>query len=157
ARRRPSPPPEHTSRSSSRPSPVLGDRAARAECRTAANGSGRLGHVTPSTAELHEALTAVVADPERISTGDSGRDLHAADLSFHAPHRPDLVVYPTSTEEVAALLALADEHGQPVTPFGAGSSLEGHVIPIAGGISLDLTRMNRILAISPPDLTAVVQ
>ena len=55
------------------------------------------------------------------------------------------------------MLALAHERRVPVTPFGAGSSLEGHVIPVAGGISLDLTRMDRVLAISPADLTATVQ
>ena len=89
--------------------------------------------------------------------GDSERDLHAADLSFHAPHRPDLVVYPGSTDEVALVLALANEHRIPVTPFGAGTSLEGHVIPVRGGISLDLTRLDRILEISPENLTATVQ
>ena len=55
------------------------------------------------------------------------------------------------------MLALAHEQRVPVTPFGAGSSLEGHVIPVAGGISLDLTRMDRILDVSPADLTATVQ
>ena len=73
------------------------------------------------------------------------------------PHRPDLVVYAGSTAEVAHVLAIADEHGIPVTPFGAGTSLEGHVIPVHGGISLDLTRLDRILDISPGDLTATVQ
>jgi D-lactate dehydrogenase (cytochrome) len=55
------------------------------------------------------------------------------------------------------VLALADGLGIPVTPFGAGSSLEGHVIPVAGGISLDLSRMDRILDVAPGDLTATVQ
>jgi D-lactate dehydrogenase (cytochrome) len=55
------------------------------------------------------------------------------------------------------VLALADGLGIPVTPFGAGSSLEGHVIPVHGGISLDLSRMNRVLDLSPADLTATVQ
>ena len=61
-------------------------------------------------------------------------------MTFHPAHRPDLVAYPISTEEVARILALADEHQVPVTPFGIGSSLEGHVIPIEGGISLDLSQ-----------------
>ena len=125
--------------------------------RPAVARSGRLVPVSTFASELHQAVTAVVADAHRVSAGDSERDLHSADLSFHHPHRPDLVVYPTSTEEVAGVLALADERGVPVTPFAAGSSLEGHVIPVEGGISLDLTRMNRILALSPGDLTAVTQ
>ncbi len=109
------------------------------------------------SAELQDAVSTVLGDPARASAGDSERDLHSADLSFHPPHRPDLVVYPVSTAEVAAVLAIADERRVPVTPFAAGSSLEGHVIPVHGGISLDLTRMNGILALRPGDLTAVVQ
>src|SRR5437762_1025803 len=71
--------------------------------------------------------------------------------------RPDIVVYPESTEEVAAVLAYADRERIPVIPFGAGTSLEGHVIPLSGGISLDLSRMNRIVAVRPEDLTATVE
>ena len=97
------------------------------------------------------ALTAVkralgeALGEDSVRDGDSERDLHAADLSFHPPHRPDLVVYPGSTGDVAKVLALASELRIPVTPFGAGTSLEGHVIPMHGGISLDLSRLDRIL------------
>jgi D-lactate dehydrogenase (cytochrome) len=107
--------------------------------------------------ELAPALGKALGDPTRVTVGDSERDLHAGDLTFHEPHRPDVVVYALSTDEVAAVLALAQEHRVPVTPFGAASSLEGHVIPVAGGISLDLTRMDRVLSIDADDLTAVVQ
>ncbi|HKP09528.1 MAG TPA: FAD-binding protein, partial [Gaiella sp.] len=106
---------------------------------------------------LRAALAEAIGDPARVSTGDSERDLHAADITFHAPQRPDVVVHVRTTEEVSAVLALAAERRVPVTPFAAGTSLEGHVIPVAGGISLDLTRMDRILAITPEDLTATVQ
>jgi D-lactate dehydrogenase (cytochrome) len=92
-----------------------------------------------------------------VSDGDSERDLHGADQSFHVPHRPDVVVYAVSTAEVSAVLALANELRVPVTPFGAGSSTEGQVIPVQGGISLDLSRLDRILALEPTDLLAVVQ
>jgi D-lactate dehydrogenase (cytochrome) len=102
-------------------------------------------------------VEAVGGDRGRVSTGDSDRDLHSADMTFHEPARPDVVVYPVTTEEVAAVLAVADEQRVAVTPFGVGSSLEGHVIPIAGGISLDLTRMERIVAIEPENLLAVVE
>jgi D-lactate dehydrogenase (cytochrome) len=111
--------------------------------------------VTPKG--LRDALVAVIGDEGRVSTGDSERDLHAADITFRRPRRPDVVVHATTTEDVSGVLALADEHRVPVTPFAAGTSLEGHVIPVAGGISLDLTRMDRILGISPEDLTATVQ
>ena len=110
-----------------------------------------------TSGELREALAVAVGDPSRVSDGDSERDLHASDISFHRPARPDVVVYATSTGDVSAVLALADGLGIPVTPFGAGSSLEGHVIPVEGGISLDLTRMDRVLDVSPADLTATVQ
>ena len=107
--------------------------------------------------ELRDALLEVLGDGARVSDGDSERDLHAEDITFHRPQRPDLVVYPSSTEEVSRVLAVANERRVPVTPFGAGSSLEGHVIPTRGGISLDLTRLNRIVEIAPDDLTATVQ
>jgi D-lactate dehydrogenase (cytochrome) len=67
------------------------------------------------------------------------------------------VVFPRSADEVAAVLRVANEERVPVVPFGAGSSLDGHVIPVRGGVSLDLTRMNRILDVSTRDLTATVQ
>ena len=109
------------------------------------------------TAELRDMLVAALGDPGKVSDGDSERELHASDISFHRPHLPDVVVYAMSTEEVVAVLELADRHRIPVTPFAAGSSLEGHVIPLAGGISLDLTRMDAIVDVLPADLTATVQ
>ena len=107
--------------------------------------------------ELRRALIAAIGNERRVSDGASERDLHAGDISFHRPHRPDVVVYATTTDDVSAVLALAEEQRIPVTPFGAGSSLEGHVIPVEGGISLDLTRMNRVLDVSPGNLTATVE
>ena len=108
-------------------------------------------------AALATAVADALDDPARVSTGDSDRDLHAADMTVHVPQRPDVVVYPTTTEEVARVLEVADELRVPVIPFGAGSSLEGHVIPTHGGISLDLSRMDRIVALEPENLLAVVQ
>lgn len=110
-----------------------------------------------SPVELRAALLESLGDEARVAEGDSERDLHAADLTFHTPSRPDLVVYPSSTDEVARVLALAEAERVPVTPFGAGTSLEGHAIPVAGGISLDLSRMNRVLDVSPGELTATAQ
>ena len=108
-------------------------------------------------ADLRAQLLRLVPDERRVSDGESALDQHAADLTYHAPHRPDVVVWPESTAEVAAVLAYADTAGVPVVPFGAGTSLEGHVIPLRGGISLDLTRMNAIVDVRPDDLTATVQ
>ncbi|MBX5475491.1 MAG: FAD-binding protein, partial [Thermoleophilia bacterium] len=106
---------------------------------------------------MRAALLRLVPDEARVSDGASALDQHAADLSYHPPRRPDAVVFPQSTDEVAAILAYANEARVPVVPFGAGTSLEGHVIPLRGGISLDLTRMNRILELRPDDLLATVQ
>ena len=106
--------------------------------------------------DVAAALTAALG-AEAVRDGDSERDLHGVDLTFHEPRRPDLVVYPATTDQVAQVLAIANERRVPVTPFGVGTSLEGHVIPVHGGISLDLSRLDRILEISPGNLTATVQ
>lgn len=120
-------------------------------------GAEVTGSRSLSPEQLRVALVGALGDESRVSTGLSERDLHGEDISFHRPRRPDVVVYARTTDEVSSVLALADRHRVPVVPFGAGSSLEGHVIPVAGGISLDLTRMDRILELSPADLSATVQ
>jgi D-lactate dehydrogenase (cytochrome) len=94
---------------------------------------------------------------DRLSTSDSIREQHGRDESPLTPEPPDAVVFPESTEEVAKILATCSTEGVPVIPFGAGTSLEGHVLARHGGISLDLTRMNNILVVRPDDLDATVQ
>lgn len=120
--------------------------------------------VTVRTADVHadhvaEAMRRLrtALGEQRVRDGNSERDLHGADFSFHEPHRPDFVVYAGSTEDVSRVLAIANELNVPVTPFGAGTSLEGHVIPVRGGISLDLTQLNEIIEVSPANMTATVQ
>src|SRR3954466_5997801 len=112
------------------------------------------------TAALFNLLVGLVADLQplvAVNDGESALDQHGGDLSYHPSARPDVVVYPASTKEVASVLEYADRERIPVVPFGAGTSLEGHVIPLSGGISLDLNRLNRIIAVRPEDLTATVQ
>ncbi|MCK9905397.1 FAD-binding protein, partial [Frankia sp. Cpl3] len=82
---------------------------------------------------------------------------HSKDESHHSPVMPDVVVYPISTEEVSAVLHYANEHRIPVVPFGVGSSLEGHCIPLKGGISLDFQLMNQVIEIRPKDFLVRVQ
>ena len=106
---------------------------------------------------LRAALLEVLPDEQRVVDGDSVLDQHGRDFSLHAPRRPDVVVFPESTDEVARVLAFASAEGVPVVPFGAGTSLEGHVIPVAGGISLSLIRMNRLLTLRADELNATVQ
>src|SRR6478609_8349583 len=81
-----------------------------------------------------------------------GRD----ESSFDAPP-PSAVVFAESTEDVAEAVKLAAAHSVPVIPFGVGSSLEGHLLAVQGGISIDLGRMNKVLAINAEDLTVTVQ
>jgi D-lactate dehydrogenase (cytochrome) len=106
---------------------------------------------------LREALLHVVQDEGRVVDSESVLDQHAHDLSHHAPRRPDVVVFPDSTEEVSRVLAFAAAERIPVVPFGAGTSLEGNVIPVAGGISLSLARMDRVVALRADELNATVQ
>jgi len=110
-----------------------------------------LPHLTELAGALRDALA-----PDRVTDGESERDLHGSDLTFHAPRRPDLVVYPETTAEVSRVLTLASARRVPVVPFGAGTSLEGHVIPVHGGVSLDLSRLTGTMDIHPGELTATV-
>jgi D-lactate dehydrogenase (cytochrome) len=106
---------------------------------------------------LHADLLDLIPDGARVSEGESVLEGHSADLTYHSPHRPDVVVFPTSTQEISAVLAYANRERIPVVPYGAGSSLEGHVIPVAGGIVLDLSRLDKVLEVRPADLQATVQ
>ena len=94
---------------------------------------------------------------ERFATSPSIIGLHSRDESRFAPREPDAVAFAHSTEEVAAILRICSEHGVPVVPFGAGSSLEGHVLPVQGGVSLDLTAMDAVLELNAEDLDCRVQ
>ena len=94
---------------------------------------------------------------ERCSTAQAVREQHGRDESPFDVRPPDAVVFCESTEEVAAVVALADRHAVPIIPFGVGSSLEGHLLAVQGGISIDLSRMNRVLRVNPEALTATVE
>ncbi len=82
---------------------------------------------------------------------------HSHDESYHAPAAPQVVCFPRTTGEVSAILRISAAHRVPVVPFGAGTSLEGHVNAIAGGITIDLREMNRILRVSAEDMDATVE
>ncbi|QIN79864.1 FAD-binding protein [Rubrobacter marinus] len=94
----------------------------------------------------------------RVSAGEDELKRHGGGFfTYHAPHLPDAVVFPRNREEVLEVLRFADERGVPVVPFGQGSSLEGHTVPVRGGISLDMNGMDEILEIRPDDFLARVQ
>lgn len=100
-------------------------------------------------------LQALLGD--RVSTSQSVRDHHGKDESWHHPEAPDIVVFPHSTEEVAAVVKLCAENEVPVIPFGAGTSLEGHVIAERGGVCIDLMQMDQVLQVNAEDLDCRVQ
>lgn len=103
-------------------------------------------------------LTALQARfGERCSTAAAVREHHGRDESPFPPTPPDAVVFAQSTEDVAALVKLCGDWRVPVIAFGVGSSLEGHLLAVAGGVCVDLSRMNKVLAVNPEDLTVTVQ
>ncbi len=109
----------------------------------------------PVPAAMLEALQAQFG--ARCSTALAVREQHGRDESPIDAPPPEAVVYCESTEDVVAVVKLADQYAVPVIPFGVGSSLEGHLLAVQGGVSIDLSRMNRIVAVQPEDLTATVQ
>ena len=94
---------------------------------------------------------------ERCSLSHAVREHHGRDESPYPPMLPDVVVFARSTEEVAWVARHCHEHHVPLIPYGAGSSLEGHFLAIQGGVSLDLSGMDEIVAINAEDFTATVQ
>jgi D-lactate dehydrogenase (cytochrome) len=94
---------------------------------------------------------------DRCSTAAAVCEQHGRDESTYPVTPPDAVVFCESSADVAAVVALASAHAVPVIPFGVGSSLEGHLLAVQGGVSIDLSRMNRIVAVHADDLTATVQ
>lgn len=94
---------------------------------------------------------------EHVSVKDIELDSHAKDQSFHKAHRPAAVIWPASAEEISAILHYANPNHIPVTPWGAGTSLEGNPIPVYGGIVIDTSRMNKILEVRANDFQVDVQ
>src|ERR1700730_17639741 len=94
---------------------------------------------------------------DRVSTAHAVREQHGKDISYHEAHLPDAVVFAESAEEVQAIVQLCARHKTPIIPFGTGTSLEGHISAPNGGISLDLSRMNKVLQVNEADLDVVVQ
>jgi D-lactate dehydrogenase (cytochrome) len=109
-------------------------------------------------ARRDEAIAALRARfGERLSTAAAVREQHGKDESWHAPAPPDAVVFAESVEDVQDAVRIAAARRVPVIPFGAGTSLEGHVAALRGGISLDMSRMNRILRLSAEDMDVTVE
>ncbi|HEX2544195.1 MAG TPA: FAD-linked oxidase C-terminal domain-containing protein [Ramlibacter sp.] len=125
------------------------------------NAPAQFAHLVPDVqqrdvpAALIEALKQRFGD--RCSTALSVREQHGRDeSSFQAPP-PAAVVFAESTQDVADAVHLAAHYDTPVIPFGVGSSLEGHLLAVQGGVSIDVARMNKVLAVNAEDLTVTVQ
>ncbi len=121
-----------------------------------------MNHPAPPSAlrrELPEALLAelkaVFAD--RLSTAMAMREHHGRDESSYDPMLPDAVVFAHNSEEVAAAVRLCDQYRFPIIAYGTGTSLEGHILALQGGLSIDLSQMNQVVAVNPEDLTVTVQ
>jgi D-lactate dehydrogenase (cytochrome) len=101
-------------------------------------------------------LTAILTK-EKISTSAGDRYRHSKDESFHPPSEPEVVVFPETRGDITAVLQVANRYDIPVTPYGAGSGLDGQSIPVKRGISMNFERMKRIISFNPEDLTVTVQ
>ena len=94
---------------------------------------------------------------ERFTTAQAVRDHHARGQTYYPPNPPDAVVFPHTTEEVAQIVRICARERIPMIPFGVGSSLEGQVNALEGGVTIDLSQMNRILRVSTDDLDCTVE
>ncbi|MDA8445138.1 FAD-binding oxidoreductase [Paracidovorax valerianellae] len=109
----------------------------------------------PVPQALLDALSARFG--AQCSTAQAVREQHGRDEGSLKAPPPSAVVFAETTQDVADAVALAARHGVPVIPYGAGSSLEGHLLAVQGGISIDVNRMNRVLSVDADDLTVTVQ
>jgi len=106
-------------------------------------------------AALLEEMRALLGD--RVTTSRGVREHHGKDESYFPYAPPDAVVFPESTEEVRDIVDLCRRHKTPMIPYGVGTSLEGHVLAIHGGVCIDLSRMNKVISVHEADMDAVVQ
>ena len=102
-----------------------------------------------------DALRALLG--ERLSTAQAVRDQHGQDVSYHEGAAPDAVAFAQSNEEVAAIVGICARHKVPIVPFGTGTSLEGHIAALAGGVCIDVSQMNTVLEVNAEDLDCRVQ
>ncbi|MBU4321745.1 MAG: FAD-binding protein, partial [Gammaproteobacteria bacterium] len=125
------------------------------------NAPAQLAHLVPDIqqrpmpAELLAALQSRFSS--QCSTAMAVREQHGRDESVYDVPPPAAVVFAQNTQDVSDAVTLAASHKVPVIPFGVGSSLEGHLLAVQGGISIDVSRMDQVLSINAEDLTVTVQ
>jgi D-lactate dehydrogenase (cytochrome) len=111
---------------------------------------------------MSQALDTVLSQAreflgDRLTTNTALREQHSHGEDAHPHVMPDAVAFVETTEEAAKLLGLCHANSIPVVPFGAGTSLEGHVTPVRGGITIDLSRMTKVLEVNPEDMDCRIQ
>lgn len=106
--------------------------------------------------EVVSALRSVIPESQ-VTINQTILEQHSMDESYHSASLPDIVVFPTTTEEVSSIMNIANQHKVPVVPFGRGTSLEGHVIPYDHGITIDFSLMNKIVEVREKDFLVKVQ
>lgn len=106
--------------------------------------------------EVISALRSVIPESQ-VTINQTILEQHSIDESYHSASLPDIVVFPTTTEEVSSIMNIANQHKVPVVPFGRGTSLEGHVIPYDHGITIDFSLMNKIVEVREKDFLVKVQ
>jgi D-lactate dehydrogenase (cytochrome) len=111
----------------------------------------RRGDPTPAIAEIRALLG------DRLSTAAAVREQHGKDVTYHAGHPPDAVAFARNTEEVAEIVRICARHSVPVIAYGTGTSLEGHIAALEGGVTIDLGAMNRVVEVNAEDLDARVE
>ncbi|MBM3573622.1 MAG: FAD-binding protein, partial [Alphaproteobacteria bacterium] len=111
----------------------------------------RRNTIEPAIAELRALLG------ERVTTAEAVRQHHGTDVSYHTPYPPDAVAFARSTAEVAEIVKICGHHGVPIIPFGTGTSLEGHIGAMHGGVCVDVSQMNEVLRVNPDDMDVTVQ
>jgi len=109
----------------------------------------------PDPAPALAALRHLLGD--RLSTAAAVREQHGKDVTYHEGHPPDAVAFAATTDEVAAIVRVCAARGTPIIPFGTGTSLEGHIAALEGGVCVDVSGLNRVLEVNAADLDARVE
>jgi D-lactate dehydrogenase (cytochrome) len=121
------------------------------ETATKAATKGQVGDVATAIAVLRQRFA------DRLQTGEAIRRQHANTITWIPNQPPDAVIWVENQDEVSEVVRVARIHRVPIVPFGAGTSLEGHINAPRGGLSVDFSRMNRVLAVNERDLDCVVE
>lgn len=117
--------------------------------------SSKWSTFTKTSANIQDELSKIVEG--NCSTSAAVCDQHGKDESYHPTIAPEMVLFPRTTQQVSRALAVCNRHQIPVIPFGVGTSLEGHIAALHGGVCLDMSQMNQILKVNDDDMNCTVE